>query len=248
MKRLLAIIVAVHILLPAAALSASTEMPRTFCTVPCEVPILMWHYVRDDVRPRDALGKRLSVTRETFAKQLDDIVNMGYSTVVFPDLQRSFLQKPIILTFDDGYDDAYTSVFPELRRRDMVATFYIATGFVGRPGYVTWDQIREMQNAGMEIGAHTISHVDLAASRLFTQRKQILGSILSIDHEVAVHTTSFAYPSGKYTHSTIGILESSHLLYGVTVQHGIAHQNSNPLTLPRIRMSEDSDLFTILRP
>ena len=59
--------------------------------------------------------------------------------------------KPVVLTFDDGYSDAFTDAFPLLRKYSFGGSFAIVTGFVGQPGYVNWDQVKQMAGSQMEI-------------------------------------------------------------------------------------------------
>lgn len=71
--------------------------------------------------------------------------------------------KPVILTFDDGYEDNYTEMLPILEEYGMKATVYVITNQIGQPGYLTWDQLRAMQVRGIEIGSHTANHDPLTS-------------------------------------------------------------------------------------
>src|SRR5512141_1956340 len=89
----------------------------------------------------------------------------GYHSVVLADVASGAAFRgpgvPIALTFDDGYEDAFTAAYPILARHGFRATFYIISDFVGRPQYMTWDQVRALAAAGEVIGSHTESHPDL---------------------------------------------------------------------------------------
>ena len=125
-----------------------------------EIPILNYH----SIGPRD----EFTVPLATFEAELDWLSANGYRTVSLHDLLESREQKrrlpprSVILTFDDGKEDALRLVLPALQKRGMRGTFFVITGAVGQPGYLTWDGVRALAAAGMEIGSHTVTHARLA--------------------------------------------------------------------------------------
>jgi len=133
-----------------------------------QVPILMYHHVAIPGPNADAIRRDLSVSPAAFEAQMAYLASHGYRPVslldLFEHLQggQALPPRPIILTFDDGYDDNYTSAYPILRRYGLQGTFFIITGLVGRPGYLTWEQAREMRRGGMSLESHTCNHPDLA--------------------------------------------------------------------------------------
>lgn len=211
------------------------------------VPILMYHHV-GPMPQENSMGEGLTVTNETLAKQLDYLKQNGYTPITFTQLKQMVLPpKPVILTFDDGYKDAYDSAFKMLQERKMVGVFYIVSGFVGDRNSATWDQLREMQEAGMEMGAHSISHPDLAAAAAKEARQQIDGSIQEIERQLDTDVITFAYPAGKFSSQTVELLRAAGILYGVTTQPGIATSEMDQQTLPRVRVFNTSDMATLLR-
>ena len=101
-----------------------------------------------------------SVTPTLFESGLKHLSGRGVSPITLDDLLYALTQgrelpaKPVILTFDDGYEDNYMSAFPLLQKYNMVGHFFIISDFVnqGRPGYMTWPQIEEMAAAGQRFG------------------------------------------------------------------------------------------------
>jgi len=199
----------------------------------------MYHYVRERSGSQKKLGRTLTVSPATFADQLDALKLHGYTTIRFADLLSgaTLPQKPVILTFDDGYIDASENVLPALTVRQMTGTFFIITGDVGKSDYMTLDDLRLLVDSGMEIGAHTVHHPDLRKLTPDKQRFEIGESAAYLRKMLTVPVIVFAYPSGKYKPLTLPIVRSAGMPFAVSTHTGIAAASSNPLALPRIRMS-----------
>ncbi len=209
------------------------------------VPILMYHYI--SVPPPDADKYRLdlSVTPDNFAAQMAYLAAQGYHTIRVQDLTSYLLHgtpalppKPIVLTFDDGYVDNYQNALPILRKYKFTATFFIITQFIddNRPGYLTWDQVEEMAIEGMEIGSHTLDHVDLYGKPRAYQVTEIDGSKLMIESRIGTPVKSFCYPSGKFDLRTISVLRSGGYLGATTEIQGTLQSTANIYELRRIRI------------
>jgi len=225
---------------PAAPPAAFTPAPPG--TVPY-IPILMYHYVRYVDRAADPLGFSLSVTPEQFAAQLDWLKAAGYETVRMDQAAACMRgagacpARAVVLTFDDGYMDAYTTALPLLQQRGFVGTFYIVSGFVGQPGYMGWAELGALRDAGMEIGAHTISHPDLTTLGLDELRAQVSQSGAALASALGVPVVSFCYPGGKFNDTVRAVAgESGFTSATTTIQDG---PQSDVYTLPRLRISGD---------
>lgn len=202
-----------------------------------EVPILMYHYIR--ITPEgDTLGQNLSVTPTNFSAQMKWLKENNYATLNLVDLadpnKKAISKiiydkkKPIVITFDDGYEDAYTNAWPTLKENNFTGTFFIIRNFVGRAEYMNQNQIDILSDAGMEIGSHTLSHPSLEKLSDENQGTQIFDSKES--------AKTFCYPSGKYNDTTIALLKEAGYLAAVTTQPGITNQDSNLFELPRVRI------------
>ena len=209
------------------------------------VPILMYHYV--SVPPPDADKYRLdlSVTPDQFAAQLGWLRDNGYTTVSLDDLYLALTEgyplppRPVILTFDDGYADAYDHAFRLLEQYGMVGTFFVVTEWMDqqRPGYLTWAQARDMAGAGMAIQSHSRTHPDLTNGCDYDCLVyQLLGSVQTIEAEIGVRPRFFCYPSGRYDPLVIEILRQVGLVGAVTTQGGTLHVSDRPLELRRARV------------
>jgi peptidoglycan/xylan/chitin deacetylase (PgdA/CDA1 family) len=157
------------------------------------VQIMVYHHISD----KSGLW---SVSPKKLEEQLAYLAANGFHTITmeaYLDAQQNgapLLDKPIVLTFDDGYRDAYQNVFPLLKKYGMIGTFYVITGQVGNPGSLTWDQIVEMQRAGMEFGAHTVHHLPLTQLPPLRAFLEILQSRLDLEAHLGVPIATFAYP------------------------------------------------------
>ncbi|HXF63169.1 MAG TPA: polysaccharide deacetylase family protein, partial [Caldilineaceae bacterium] len=219
------------------------------------VPILMYHYL--SVPPADADRYRLdlSVTPEQFAAHLDAMQQAGYTTISFYTLIAHLAQgaplpeKPVILTFDDGYRDNYENAFPLLRAHGMTATFFIVTDFIDKqlPEYLTWDMVREMYAGGMSIESHGRNHVSLANKDHDYLVWQALGSLETIQFELGVRPRFVSYPAGEYDQLTIDIFRSAGYWAGVTTAQGATHRSDDLFRLKRVRVRNSTTSEELLR-
>ncbi|MEO7910578.1 MAG: polysaccharide deacetylase family protein [Roseiflexaceae bacterium] len=203
--------------------------------------ILMYHYIRSVDQGSDPLGYDLSVTRDDFSNQIAWLHEQGYIGVRMDGITRCLRDaapcpsKAIALTFDDGYADAYTDALPVLKRYGLVATFYIVTNFIGQPGYMTWEQVAELRDAGMEIGAHTVSHPDLTLLDWETAGVEIAQSKIELDRHLGINVTSFCYPTGLYNAGIEEQVRASGYLNATTTRWD--NDTSDIMALPRRRIS-----------
>lgn len=216
-----------------------------------QVPILMYHYVRDFNDPSDKVGTNLSVSPKALANQLEWLKSNGYQTVNPDYLINPYKMdsKPIILTFDDGYRDAYTDAYPILKKYDSVATFYIITDYInkGNSNYVSWDMVQEMKKGNMNFGSHTLTHPDLEKCTTDRVNRELRDSKKLIEDKIGSAVTDFCYPSGKYNQEIITQVESAGYKTATTVKNGVADQDSELFELPRIRVQDDTNLESRLK-
>lgn len=219
-----------------------------------EVPILMYHYVEEIPPGADAIRRDLTVSPEAFEAQLQALAEQGYHTISLTDLYlhltvgKPLPEKPIILTFDDGYRDAYTVVFPLLQKYGFTATFFVLAtpAHYESPTYLTWTMMKEMADAGMEIQGHGRDHVDLRNRSYEFLVYQILGIKEAIEYHTGKPVRFFCYPSGLYDDDVIAVLRSAGYWGAVTTQYGRLHTRENLFTLQRIRIRGSDSLETFL--
>jgi peptidoglycan/xylan/chitin deacetylase (PgdA/CDA1 family) len=167
------------------------------------LPVFMYHRVAPDAEMGGSLPD-LVVNPRRFAAQMDALQRAGWTTITAGTLAADLAagrQPPphsFVLTFDDGHEDGYTHAFPVLRRLGFVATFYVISGRIDRTGYLTSAELRDMSAAGMEIGSHTVRHIDLTRLTSGGVTAQLGASARTIQAVVGVRPRTLAYPFGRW--------------------------------------------------
>lgn len=211
------------------------------------ITVLMYHHVRDYNQPDDTIGTNLSVSPQDLAAQLDLIQQKGYTTITFKDLLNNKLpEKPIILSFDDGYRNFYDNAYPELKKRKMTAVSYIIVGDIDGGDYMTKAEIKEINVYGIEIGSHTLSHPDLSKLTSEKARHEIVDSKSNLETLTGTNVVSFCYPSGKFNTETEKIVSDAGYSFAVTTNGGIT-TFQNPLELNRYRINNGTKIGGYLK-
>ena len=207
------------------------------------VPILTYHYIRVNADRNDRMGFALSVTPADFAAQMDWLAQNGYHPITTEDLYaylqgaRGLPSKPVILTFDDGYADFFTTALPILISHDFRAEEYVVSSFVGQPGYMTAAQVREADRSGIEIGSHTVSHANLAASSTGASWAQITQSKAFLEQLIGHPIVSFCYPSGKFSSAVASQVAAAGYHDATTTRFGYSHTMGDRYVWTRLRVS-----------
>jgi peptidoglycan/xylan/chitin deacetylase (PgdA/CDA1 family) len=217
-------------------------------TYSVNVPILTYHYIRVNPDRYDQMGFALSVTPADFAAQMDWLARSGYHPITTEELHaylqgaRGLPSKPVILTFDDGYADFYTTALPILRSHDFRAVAYVVSGFVGRPSYMTSEQLSEVDRSGIEIGSHTVSHANLATASAWAVQAQLTESKQYLERLLGHEVVSFCYPSGKFTSTVASQVAAAGYHSATTTRFGYAHTVSDRYIWTRLRVSGGESL------
>jgi peptidoglycan/xylan/chitin deacetylase (PgdA/CDA1 family) len=218
-----------------------------------QLPILMYHYVRTPPSTRtDMLGYRLSVSPQDFQAQMDWLYANHYHPVTFDQVRAYFAgkvalpSKPVVITFDDGYADLYTTAFPILQAHGFTAVAYIVSGFVDRGRYVTHDQVLEMDRAGIEIASHTVDHADMARASSGMATYQLVQSKSWLERLVGHPVVDFAYPSGKYNLQTIQLLGQFGYDTAVVEDGTSLHSRTDRYTWGRVRVGGGESLHDFI--
>lgn len=197
------------------------------------IPILEYHKVND--RDKDIY----TVTPAELAEQLDYLKAEGYETISLLDFLRAkkgkqqLPPKPVVLTFDDGYADNYEILLPMLEQRGMKATVFMVTNDIGLKGYLTWEQLKDMEGRGIEIGSHTCNHLPLTEMSSEMARDELQKSKLIMEWRKLKTIFVFSYPNGKYSDELCRTLKQEEYLAAVTGEPGLNDFRTDPYLLQR---------------
>lgn len=211
------------------------------------IPILMYHSI--SLNPHSSLF----VSPKVFKKQMEHLKNAGYHTLTFKELKNwktgePIQDKPILITFDDGYLDNFTIVYPYLKRLQMKATIFATSDFIGFPNHLNWSHIKEMEQSGnIEIGVHTRHHADLTEINPLQLEDEIRGSKQRLEKKLGSPIITFAYPSGKYNHKVVEAVKRAGFEFAVTTKPGHAVKKQGFLTLHRVRVPGSQSLAAFIR-
>ncbi len=206
------------------------------------VPILMYHHIAVPPPNADAIRLDLSVWPDNFDAQMAILASQGYHTVTLADVYNADMKgtplpsKPIVFTFDDGYDDNYTNALPILKKYNFTGTFYIASGLLERPGYMTWAQVVDLYKQGMDIEAHSVTHPSLKGKPVDFLLREIGGSKRALESMLGHPILFFCYPSGEYDDLTIKVLQETGFLSATTTKAGAWQNAALPYEWPRVRV------------
>lgn len=216
------------------------------------VPIMMYHHVSDTWNVADRYSYGLTVKPAQFEAQVKYLTENGYNLITLSDLYRSLYfgttlpPKPIILTFDDGYVDNYQYAFPILKKYRGRGTFFIITS-LSNGGYMTGDQIKEMSEAGMEIGSHTKNHIDLNTGDIAKLTVELGTSKKELEKITGKPIQFLCYPYGSYSKSTMIVAKSQGYVMALTTKYGRVHSNGSPFELTRVRVLPTTDISEFRR-
>ena len=203
------------------------------------VPVLMYHGVGDDLRP----GTELVVRTGTLESQLQLLLDRGYTPIWFEDLKHvDRIQKPVLLTFDDGYLDNYTELYPLLQRYHVKATLFVVSGFMDNEHTVSREQVLEMLDSGLvSIQCHTWYHQDLDTLSYDEQVEELCWSKISLLELTNREPYVIAYPRGRQNDETLAICRSEYR-FGVKMGGPLYVTGDDPLLIHRISVPRSMTL------
>ena len=174
-----------------------------------QVPILCYHQIRNWISSDGKVGKDYIVPTAEFKSQMKMLADSGFNTIL-PDQLYNYLafgaklpKKPIMLTFDDTKLDQWTVAVPELKKYGFKAVFFIMTVSLGRPNYLSKDQVKQMSDAGHVIGSHTYDHQNVKKYQGEDWVTQIEKPTKTLQDVTGKDIKYFAYPFGLWNKEAI---------------------------------------------
>jgi peptidoglycan/xylan/chitin deacetylase (PgdA/CDA1 family) len=236
-----------------AAAAAPPAAPNDFGAT-----VLCYHIVESPQDPR------MEVSRETFRQQMRYLAMTGYHVIPLRDLydyvtgKRSSLPKnAIVVTIDDGWRSTYTEVFPEMKRYGFPFTVFVYPNIIGQTARaLTWKQIREMSDAGVDIESHSFTHPFLTRRRHteLDQRaysnwlsRELIDSKRMIEHATGKPVLFIAYPFGDYDHYLVDSVGRAGYSAALTCEAGKVRRGSDPLRMRRMVVEKKMDFVSFRR-
>lgn len=207
-----------------------------------DVPILMYHYVEYVADKNDT--KRMSLNTPPFIleDEVKNLVEAGYTFITNQELadvmlgKRLLPNKPVVLTFDDGYRDFYTDAYPILKKYHAKATQYVISGFLNKPNHLLTSQLLEIAQDGLvEIGAHTVHHVWLKGGTLKTVQEEVTQSKQDLEKLIGKAVVSFAYPFGAFDQQALDAVKKAGYLSATSTIPGIEQKQEYKYFMYRLR-------------
>lgn len=218
---------------------------------PVHLPILLYHYIENVTDERDTIRKSLNVNPLIFDSQIRLLLEKGFTIITLKELinyyngQSSLPDKPIILSFDDGYRDFYTDVFPILQKYHVPAVLYVTSGFVDLThNYLTMSQLKTLAKSNLvEIGAHGVNHLNLNYSDPVSINSEIFQSKANLEQFIGKPVEHFAYPMGEYNQNVINLIKKAGYLSGATTDMGVTQSYGQIFELKRIRPGSSQEEY-----
>jgi peptidoglycan/xylan/chitin deacetylase (PgdA/CDA1 family) len=228
--------------------------PRVPVTRYHEVPVLMYHEIADVTITQS----KLAVAPEVFADHMAYLSDAGFTSITAGDLARSIAhggaglpERPVVVTFDDGYGDFYDHAVPLLKQHGLVATVFQTTGWVGLTDKVkrmmNWRELAEVAGWGMEVGAHTYRHPQLDQLSEKSVREELYGPKSTLEDKLGIAVSGIAYPFGYSNSMVREIAGESGYTYGYSVGNALTTTGADAFALPRLTVKRSTTMDSFRR-
>lgn len=223
-------------------------------TVNMNIPILMYHSISNDAKKR---FRPFMLPPDILARHLGFLGRNGYTPITMREMAEggsSLPEKPVVLTFDDGFADFYDTAYPLLRDHGFPATLFVSTAYIGRTSdwlgaegeggrrMLDWAQVCELASAGVEMGGHSHNHVQLDAVPDPVARAEIIRGKNELEDKTGRPVTSFAYPYGYHSRRVRAMVRTAGFKSACTVANCISGSGDDPFGLPRIWVRHETDV------
>ncbi len=224
------------------------------------VPILMYH----EVSSEPVSANRLAAAPDHFARQLEYLRASGFQALTAAGLVATIKSgtrlpaKPVVLTFDDGTADFYEVALPLLTEYGFTGTLFATSGWMSRasgrpgcrkvpPGMLSFDQLRAVAAAGIEVAGHTVCHPQLDQLPADLLRKELADSKKELEDQLGRQVHGVAYPFGYSSRLVRAQAARTGYEYGCAVSNRLASAASDQFALPRLTISRSTRLSAFAR-
>ena len=211
--------------------------PWSAATAADSAVILMYHRFGETGHPQT------NIALEQFDAHLAELEKDKYTVLPIPEiLARLKSGKPmpanaVGITIDDAFRSVYDVAYPRLKKRNLPFTLFVATRPVDRklPDYMTWEQIRELRDAGVTIGSQTHSHLHMVRRGPADSRADVQAANERFAAELGATPKLLAYPYGEAGLETMALVRDLGFEFAFGQHSGVVHKSSDPLFLPRFQ-------------
>ncbi|MCD2451811.1 polysaccharide deacetylase family protein [Methylicorpusculum oleiharenae] len=222
--------------------------------------ILMYHMISE---PKTAAEVRFACPPRQFEKHLQLLLKKGYTPVSINQVSNYYSQniqlpdKAVLITLDDGFEDNYLNALPIFERYQIPAVIYLATGVMAKTNQwmavptfserkmLSWPQIQEMANHGMDFGSHTVSHPRLNELSNDNVEEELIASKKTIEDHLGKECAHFAYPYGLFTQSTRDLVEKIGFKTACSTRSGFNNAERDPLILHRLEVNGNDSTWKL---
>jgi peptidoglycan/xylan/chitin deacetylase (PgdA/CDA1 family) len=215
--------------------------------------VLMYHHVGPLPADADNIRKGLTVSTQEFETQVKYLAEHKYKFLTLAELSQAIDSKNVpdkvaVLTFDDGYDDNFSEVWPVMKKYNARGTFFPIVSKLDTSEYMKKDQIVELAKSGNDIGSHSLTHPSLEKLKGSALEKEVKNSKEEIEKIISGKVVSFCYPAGKYNDDTIKAVSDAGYKIAVTT-HGSTGTltRTGLLEVPRYRISSSMSFEALFR-
>jgi len=218
------------------------------------LPILVYHGVAPATR---VPAERFTVSPDRFARHMDALAASPRAALRISELAAPLSRgEPMSasaagVTFDDGTADFYEHAWPVLRERGLPATLYVTSGLVGGRidgrRMLSWEQLQELRDGGVEIGAHGRRHVALDAVSIDRAARELVNSKLELEQRLHVAVNSFAYPFGYHTPPLQRLVARAGYSSACAVKNALSHPRDDRFALARFMLTADTTCAQVQR-
>ncbi|MBQ2009878.1 MAG: polysaccharide deacetylase family protein [Selenomonadaceae bacterium] len=215
----------------------AAAMPVAQVTVqddPRTVMVLNYHKVVDE-------HMSLSVPLADFEQHMKWLKEYGYTSITPEELYEFIVngselpEKPVLITFDDGYKDNYTNAYPIMKKYGFKGTIFVVTGFLGvYDNYMTWEQAKELSDNGFSIESHTYSHKSMTEASDEEISKELTKSRDTIRNKLGIEADFMAYPTGTYNLHIAELVQKAGYKGAFTIKYDNVSRESNVYALERV--------------
>ncbi|MGB8943560.1 MAG: polysaccharide deacetylase family protein [Streptomyces sp.] len=218
------------------------------------VPILMYHSIAHE----PTLGTReLSVSPKAFTEQLELLGERGFTPLSTAGLAaiwrtpgRALPARPVLITFDDGYEGVHRHALPALTKHGFASTLFVSTGWLrgahdtggGLDRMLDWDQVRQLAAAGTEIGGHSHTHPQLDQLDDDDLWFELLRCKEIITDELGTRPASFAFPYGYSSRRVRRAVRGAGFAQSLAVGNRLARRTQGPYALQRVTVRRSTGI------